>query len=175
MNYGKFILADTANGVGCRTTVFVSGCNRHCKGCFNEETWDFGYGYPFSWKVESFILRSLKQPGCDGLSILGGEPMDPRNQGAVYHLARKAKEIGTNIWLYTGYTYEELTDPLNVGCQTTYTQGIIDLLDVMVDGPFIEEQKDITLLFRGSKNQRLIDVPESRKAGKVALWEGNTK
>ena len=175
MHYGKILLSDIANGIGCRTSIFVSGCRRHCKGCFNQETWDFHYGQKYTPEVEELILDSLKKVNIDGLSVLGGEPMEPKNQHDVYYLMRKVKALGKSVWLYSGFCYEELTNPLNESCQTTYTEGILEMIDVLVDGPFVEEQKDITLLFRGSRNQRLIDMQASLRGGAVVLWDGSAR
>ena len=171
MNYGKIVIADTANGIGCRTSIFVSGCTRHCKGCFNQETWDFRYGRPYTIETEDFVIDTLDEPGIDGISILGGEPMEPRNQRDIWYLTRRVKRIGKSIWLYSGYTWEELTDLHNEKVQTTYTRDILERVDVLVDGPFVEELKDISLQFRGSRNQRIIDAQKILKTGKVVLWK----
>jgi anaerobic ribonucleoside-triphosphate reductase activating protein len=171
VNYGKIVIADIANGIGCRTSIFVSGCTRHCKGCFNQETWDFHYGRPYTIETEVFVTDTLDKPGIDGISILGGEPMEPRNQKDIWYLTRRVKKIGKSIWLYSGYTWEELTDPHNEKVQTTYTRDILERVDVLVDGPFVEELKDISLQFRGSRNQRLIDMQKSLEAGEVVMWE----
>lgn len=171
MNYGSIKELDTANGVGCRTSLFVSGCTHHCKGCFNEVTWDFGYGKPYTSETEDYILKTLNNDYVDGISILGGEPFEPENQYELISLLAFTTILGKNIWMYSGYTYEELTDP-NSRCHTECTDIILSLIDVLVDGEFIEEQKDISLQYRGSKNQRLIDVQETRKQGKIVLWKG---
>lgn len=163
MNVGKIYLADIANGPGCRTSVFVSGCRRHCPGCFNRETWDFGFGEPYTFETFTYILGSIR----DGLSILGGEPMEPENVAEVALLVRAAKEMDKDVWLYTGFTLEELeerTDP--------FTRAILEDVDVLVDGPFVEAEKDISLLFRGSRNQRIIDMRKTREAMRPVLWEG---
>ena len=162
MNYCAIKLADIANGPGCRTSLFVSGCRRHCKGCFNSETWDFNSGWLYTLDTYCFILDSIQ----DGLTVLGGEPMEPENVADVALLVRATKGIDKNVWVYTGYTYEELknrNDP--------FTRAILRDVDVLVDGPFIEDQKDISLRFRGSKNQRIIDMTKTRKEGKVILWK----
>lgn len=161
MRYGKIFLADIANGIGARTSLFVSGCTHHCRGCFNPETWDFGYGHVYDFDVERQIVETL-EPCIDGLSVLGGEPMEPDNQAALIGLYRRIKlnpELrDKSIWVYSGYTYEELTDKRNKRCRTIYTDEILRLIDVLVDGEFIEEQKDITLMFRGSRNQRVLSL-----------------
>lgn len=164
MNYCKILLADTANGPGCRTSLFVSGCRRHCKGCFNESTWDFGAGKPYGSEVQDFVLNSIR----DGLSILGGEPFEPENVADVALLVRAAKVMDKDVWVYTGYTLEELEergDP--------FTRAILEDVDVLVDGPFVESEKDISLVFKGSRNQRIIDMNLTREKGEVALWNQN--
>ena len=152
--------------------MFVSGCTHHCKGCFNEETWNFKYGEPFTEKTEEQILKLLEPSYVSGLTVLGGEPMEYVNQKELLPFLKKVKENypKKTIWCYTGYVYEK--DLLGRMIQKwKITKEILELIDVLVDGPFIEEQKDITLLFRGSANQRLIDVPQSLAAGEVILWE----
>lgn len=163
MNYGKIIYDDVANGPGCRTSLFVSGCRRHCKGCFNEETWDFGYGKPYTRETKWEILGSLANTYTDGLSVLGGEPLDPDNVMYVGHLCACVKQLlkDKTVWVYTGYKYEEIPE-----------KAILQYIDVLVDGPFIEEKKDLRLQFRGSSNQRIIDVQKSLKKGEVVLWDG---
>lgn len=170
MNIASIKLADCANGPGLRTSVFVSGCTRHCKGCFNEVAWDFDYGRPLDAETREYILGSLIPEEVDGLSILGGEPMEKVNQGAVFTLVLMAKELGKTVWLYTGHTFEELIDKQS-GVFSFFTMPILRMVDVLVDGPFIEIQKDISLRFRGSRNQKIIDVQKSLVAGEVILWE----
>ena len=151
MNYGKIIRNDIANGPGLRVSLFVSGCRNHCKGCFQPETWDFDYGRPFTRETEDEIITALRPSWIQGLSILGGEPMEPENQETlVPFLQRVRAELpDKDIWLYTGYTYETLSG-----------SRLLPLADVLVDGPFIEAQKDISLGFRGSRNQRIIRLKE---------------
>lgn len=165
MYYGKIYVADIANGPGCRTSLFVSGCRRHCPGCFNRETWAFDFGRPYTPEVEGYILQTLEAPGNDGLSVLGGEPMEPENQEALLPLLIKARELGKSIWLYTGFVFEELVSagPLAL--------GILRCADVVVDGPFVEDLRDISLRFRGSRNQRLLDMRRSLEAMRPVLWE----
>ena len=182
MNYGKIYVADVANGPGCRVSLFVSGCTHHCKGCFNQVTWNFDYGELYTWDTEELILSTLKSEGCDGLSILGGEPMELLNQLAIVGLLRRARALkgaqDKSIWLYTGYTLEELRDEDNHRCHGEYTDEILSLIDVLVDGEFIEEEKDITLSFRGSRNQRIIFLVEGEPVwiltgqDKLMEWEG---
>ena len=172
MYYGNIKKSDIANGPGVRFSLFVSGCTHHCKGCFNEETWNFKYGEPFTEKTEEQILKLLEPSYVSGLTVLGGEPMEYVNQKELLPFLKKVKENypKKTIWCYTGYVYEK--DLLGRMIQKwKITKEILELIDVLVDGPFIEEQKDITLLFRGSANQRLIDVPQSLAAGEVILWE----
>ena len=172
MNYAEIKTCDIANGPGVRVSLFVSGCTHHCKGCFNEETWNFKYGEPFTEKTEEQILKLLEPSYVSGLTVLGGEPMEYVNQKELLPFLKKVKENypKKTIWCYTGYVYEK--DLLGrMIPKWKITKEILELIDVLVDGPFIEEQKDITLLFRGSANQRLIDVPQSLAAGEVILWE----
>lgn len=172
MYYGNIKKNDIANGPGVRVSLFVSGCTHHCKGCFNEETWNFKYGEPFTQKTEEQILKWLEPSYVSGLTVLGGEPMEFVNQKELLPFLKKVREIypKKTIWCYTGYIYEK--DLLGrMVPKWKITRDILELIDVLVDGPFIEEQKDITLLFRGSANQRLIDVKKSLAAGEVVLWE----
>ena len=169
MNYSGIKSRDVANGPGVRVSLFVSGCTHHCKGCFNPETWDFKYGDPFTAQVEEQILGLLEPWYVKGLSLLGGEPMEPANQEALLPFLRRVKENypDKTIWCYSGYRYEE---DLASGRLSPLTEEILCLLDVLVDGEFHLEEKDPRLKFRGSANQRLIDVPASRAAGHVVLW-----
>lgn len=171
MNYATIKFNDIANGLGVRTSLFVSGCTHRCKNCFNSEAWDFNYGKPFTKEVEDEIINSLKNSFVDGLSLLGGEPFEPQNQKALLpFLERVKKEVPSkNIWCYTGYLFDsELLGDSRA--KTEYTNKMLELIDVLVDGKFIEELKDITLLFKGSSNQRVIDVKESLKQSKVILY-----
>jgi anaerobic ribonucleoside-triphosphate reductase activating protein len=164
MNYGAIKKTDIANGPGVRVSLFVSGCRNRCKGCFNPETWDFNYGELFNMRVIDDILEALAPDHIAGLTVLGGDPMEPENIIGVDALSRAVKEKypDKTIWIYTGYTYERLKNIVDV----------MEYIDVLVDGPFIESKKDISLKFRGSSNQRIIDVPKSRESEKVVLWEG---
>ncbi len=177
MNYGQIYFTDTANGIGCRTALFVSGCTHHCEGCFNEETWDFNYGDPFTEKEEDEIIKSLKPDYIRGLTILGGEPMEKKNQPAVWHLIERVRKEAPNntIWIYSGYTWDELRDPENKRTRTEYTDKIIENIDVLVDGEFVLAKKNISLRFRGSSNQRIIDVQETLKKGEIVLTEYMSK
>ena len=147
MNYGAIKKVDVANGPGVRVSLFVSGCRNHCKGCFNPETWDFSYGQPFTKETEDEIIEALRPSWIQGLSILGGEPMEPENEAALIpFLERVRAELpGKDIWLYSGYRFELL-----------HGRDILALADVLVDGPFDEKEKDAGLAFRGSRNQRII-------------------
>lgn len=155
MYYGAIKKTDIANGEGVRVSLFVSGCRRHCKGCFNKETWDFSYGQPFNFTTIEEILEALDKPYIQGLSILGGEPLERENVPWVETLIMFVRgRFGDkkDIWLYTGFQYEEVKD-----------YDLMYHIDVLVDGPFIEEQKDISLRFRGSKNQRVLRLADMRK------------
>ncbi len=173
MNYGRIFYCDAANGTGCRTALFVSGCTHHCRECFNPETWDFNYGKPFTKEVEDDIIESLRPEYIEGLTVLGGEPMELSNQKVLRpFLERVKKEVGhASVWIYSGYTFEELTDINNSRCHGDDTAAILSLTDVLVDGEFIIEKKDLTLAFRGSSNQRIIDIPQTlAKGGEVVMW-----
>lgn len=172
MYYGNIKKSDIANGIGVRVSLFVSGCTHHCKGCFNEETWDFKYGEIFTKKTQEQIFKWLEPSYVSGLTVLGGEPMEYVNQQELLPFLTEVKRRFPykTIWCYTGYVFEK--DLLErMVPKWRYTGPLLKLIDVLVDGPFIEDLKDITLLFRGSSNQRLIDVPKSLAAGKTVLWE----
>ena len=166
MYYGNIKYYDISNGDGVRTSLFVSGCNHHCKGCFNEVAWDFNYGKEFSYNTLKEILNSLKPDYIAGLSILGGEPLDYKNINAVSTIVEVVRKSFPNksIWVYTGYTYEELLERNNL-----FTSLILNKIDALVDGKFIEELKDISLKFRGSSNQRIIDMNKTRELGEITL------
>ena len=170
MNYCNIKRRDIADGIGVRVTLFVSGCTHHCKGCFQPETWDFAYGQPFDEAAEETIFAELGQPFVNGLTLLGGEPFEPDNQRGLLPLLREVKERfpDKTVWAYSGYTWEELTGTSRARCEAT--DEMLSLLDVLVDGEFVEELRDITLRFRGSSNQRLLDVPKSLAAGKPVEW-----
>ncbi|WP_026524484.1 anaerobic ribonucleoside-triphosphate reductase activating protein [Butyrivibrio sp. MB2005] len=175
MNYGEIKTTDIANGVGVRTSLFVSGCTHHCKGCFNEETWDFNFGKPFTKEVEDEIIESLRPVYVTGLTILGGEPMEVVNQKALRpFIERIKKELpGKTIWVYSGYVWEELTDVNNSRCHGDDTDAILSMIDVLVDGEFKLDLKNISLKFRGSSNQRIIDVHKTLEEGSIVLSEHN--
>ena len=160
MNYAKIKYCDISNGPGVRTSLFVSGCRMACKNCFNPEAWDFSYGSPFTEDVETEILRSLKPGHIAGLSVLGGEPFEPENQAGLLSFLRKVKQAfpEKKLWCYTGFTLEELRGSEPCRAKTEHTEALLSCIDVLVDGPFREEFKDISLKFRGSSNQRVIEL-----------------
>ena len=169
MHVGQIFKADIANGIGVRVSIFVSGCTNCCKNCFQPETWDFHYGHEFTKEVEDDLIEELSQAYYDGLSILGGEPFEPENQRELVKLIRRVKAEcpGKTIWMYSGNTYEEM---LPGGRRhTEVTDEILDSIDILVDGRFEEELKDISLNFRGSSNQRIIDMKKTRATGQVVL------
>ena len=160
MNYASIRTCDIANGEGVRVSLFVSGCTHHCKGCFNEAAWDFAYGEPFTKKTENEMLAALEPDFIDGLTLLGGEPMEPENQRALMPLLRRFREKfgdAKTLWIYTGCVLE--TDlKAESRWRTEVTDEMLSLTDVLVDGPFLEAKKDISLQFRGSSNQRIIHL-----------------
>lgn len=170
MNYAAIKKTDVANGPGVRVSLFVSGCTHGCKGCFNSEAWDFGYGNPYTVQTEAEILKALAPDYIRGLSLLGGEPLDPRNRKEVLSLVEKVRLSypKKDIWCYTGYDYEKDLLPLAQQGEKTVS-SLFQLIDVLVDGEFVEELKNLKLPFRGSENQRLIDVQESLRQKKVVL------
>ena len=176
MYYGEIKKCDIANGEGVRVSLFVSGCTHHCPGCFNVATWDFHYGKEFTEETEKELLDALEPSYINGLSLLGGEPFEPENQKALVPFLRKVKERypGKNIWCYSGYLYDsQLLSESRARCE--YTDEMLSMIDVLVDGRFVESLKDITLVFRGSSNQRIIDVKKSMESGDVVLWESRIK
>ena len=172
MNYGKINKCDIANGEGIRVSLFVSGCRNRCKGCFQPETWDFNYGNEFTKSTAEDIFSAVDNSSVRGLTILGGEPMEPENQRVLLPFIRefKAKFPEKTLWIYTGNTYEDLTGGHRN--RTDDTDEILSLTDILVDGRFIEEEKSLGLRFRGSKNQRVIDMNETRKNGEITIWSG---
>jgi anaerobic ribonucleoside-triphosphate reductase activating protein len=173
LNYANIKYFDIANGVGVRTSLFVSGCTHHCENCFNSIAWDFNYGNAFTEEVINNIIDSCEPYYIAGLSLLGGEPMEVTNQKALLPLVKKFKDKIPNktIWCYSGYTFEELTDESNERCHSDITEELLSYIDVLVDGKFVQELKDITLKFRGSSNQRLIDLNKTRAENKIVLWQ----
>jgi anaerobic ribonucleoside-triphosphate reductase activating protein len=172
MNYATIKYYDISNGIGVRTSLFVSGCTHRCKNCFNSEAWDFSYGNPFTEEVMEQILSSMAPDYIAGLSLLGGEPLEPENQRALLPLLQKCKQRypDKTIWCYTGYTFEyDLLKSSRARCEIT--DELLSYIDVLVDGEFIQDLYDVALRFRGSSNQRLIDLPASLKHGVTVLWE----
>ena len=171
MNYATIKNCDIANGPGVRVSLFVSGCTHHCKGCFNEVAWDFGYGEPFTQQTIDTILGLLKPDYIRGLTLLGGEPFEPENQRALLPFVRRVRERfpKKSIWAFSGFTLEEMLRPGAHPCCEA-TRPLLALLDVLVDGRFVEELKDISLRFRGSRNQRILDLRRTREAGHIVLW-----
>ena len=172
MYYGNIKNCDIANGIGVRVTLFVSGCTNRCPHCFQPETWDFCYGQPFTAETEAKLLKMLEPSYIDGLTLLGGEPFEPQNQGPIVELLRQVRKKypEKSIWAFSGYLFDRdiLTGRLG---DFAVTKEFLSYLDVLVDGPFILEKKNLSLRFRGSENQRLIDVPASLESGKIVLWE----
>lgn len=179
MNYATIKNCDIANGPGVRISLFVSGCTHRCKGCFNEVAWDFNYGQPFTQETVEMILEMMAPSYIKGITLLGGEPFEPQNQPALLELVKRIRQKypDKSIWAFSGYLYEKdilagrLGDP-------AITRAFLEHIDVLVDGPFVESLKDLSLRFRGSSNQRLIDVKRSLAQGQTVLWEdwqGNRK
>lgn len=169
MNYATIKNCDIANGPGIRVSLFVSGCTHRCKGCFNEVAWDFNYGEPFTEETIDTILNMLRPSYVRGLTLLGGEPFEPQNQGTVVELLRQIKKEmpQKSIWAFSGYLFEKDILSGRLGDCSEY----LSYLDVLVDGPFVEAKKNLSLRFRGSENQRLIDVQASLAAKEVILWQ----
>lgn len=171
MNYANIKKTDVANGPGVRVSLFVSGCRRHCPECFNPETWDFGYGEPYTADTEAEVLDALRPDYISGLSLLGGEPLEPENQPDVLRLVERvrAELPGKTIWCYTGARLER--DILPMAQQSDVARRLLEQIDVLVDGEFVAAQKNLRIRFRGSENQRLLDMPKTLKAGQAVLWE----
>ena len=169
MNYAAIKNCDIANGHGVRVSLFVSGCTHHCPGCFNEVAWDFDYGVPFTEEVMDKIVDMMRPDYIKGLTLLGGEPFEPQNQQGIVQLLRKVKAQlpQKSIWAFSGYLFDKDITSGRLGDTREY----LSYLDVLVDGPFVEAKKNLSLRFRGSENQRLIDVPASLESGKVVLWQ----
>lgn len=172
MYYSTIKLNDIANGPGARTTLFVSGCRNKCPDCFNPETWNFRYGKEFTKETADYILDQLESQYNDGLTILGGEPLEPENQGDVFELVNRVKTAfpEKKIWMYTGFTWNDILHNPSCRACTNITAEILNKIDILVDGPFDNTKTDYLLRFRGSSNQRLIDVQESLKSNQVVIW-----
>ena len=173
MNYATIKNCDIANGPGVRVSLFVSGCTHRCPGCFNEVAWDFQYGEPFTQETIDSILKMLRPAYIRGLTLLGGEPFEPQNQGAIVELLRQIKKEmpEKSIWAFSGYLFDKDILSGRLGDTSEY----LSYLDVLVDGPFVEAKKNLSLRFRGSENQRLIDVKKSLATGKIVLWDDSQK
>jgi len=173
MNYCEIKKCDIANGEGVRTTLFVSGCTNHCEECFQPQTWDFDYGKPFTDAVAQEIIESVKPYYINGLTLLGGEPFEPENQRELLPFLKKFREEcpDKTVWCFTGFVLDEelQKDGSYPRCETT--DEMLDLIDILVDGRYKKELKDISLKFRGSSNQRIIDMNKTRKMGEIILWE----
>ena len=164
MNYATIKKIDIANGIGIRTSLFVSGCRNHCKGCFNPETWDFKFGEKFTEETKKELIRALGKPFIKGLSLLGGDPMEKENQQELVPFIKEVKKLYPNkdIWCYSGYLFEKLKKD---------NSELLPLIDILVDGPFILEKKNLKLRFRGSENQRIIDVQASLQTNEIVLYK----
>lgn len=172
MYYGNIKNYDIANGAGVRVTLFVSGCTNHCKGCFQPETWDFNYGRPFTDETEEELLNMLKPAYIRGLTVLGGEPFEPDNQRILLPFIRRVRKMypGKDIWMFSGFTYEELkTEGSHPRCECT--DELLTLTDILIDGRFVEEKKNISLQFRGSENQRILDMKKTLAANAPVWWD----
>lgn len=168
MNYANIKNCDVANGDGVRVTLFVSGCTNRCEHCFQPETWDFGFGEPFTHEVEDKLLGMLSPTYINGLTLLGGEPFEPHNQRALLPFVKRVRETypNKNIWAFSGFTYEELMrDASHPRCEVT--DELLSLIDVLVDGRYVDSLRNLSLKFRGSSNQRLIDLVKTRETGTV--------
>ena len=177
MYYGAIKKSDIANGEGIRTTLFVSGCRNRCPGCFQPETWAFDYGSLFTDDVKEDIFKTFENPVVRGLTILGGEPMEPENQRGLLPFLRefKSRFPEKNVWLYTGNLYEELMGEVGSHEKALdITRELLSYVDILVDGRFIEEKKSLGLRFRGSSNQRVIDMNKTRECGSIVIWDGCT-
>lgn len=178
MNYAGLVQDDLANGPGIRVSLFVSGCNRHCKNCYNQEAQAFDYGQPYTSETAKNILELVAKSHCSGLSILGGEPLDQDSNSLIglIALAQEVHKLGKNVWLWTGYTWQEVfdkivTDHKACNMRPYLKQTLLSEVDVVVDGPFIEDSKDLSLAFRGSSNQNIIDVKKTLANGYITLVE----
>ena len=173
MHYGELKKCDIANGAGVRVTLFVSGCTNHCPDCFQPQTWDFYYGRKFTDATKAEIFAELDKPFVSGLTVLGGEPFEPRNQRDLLPLLREVREKypQKDIWCFTGFRLEDelLRDGSYPRCEVT--DALLACIDILVDGRFVKELKDIALQFRGSRNQRVIDMARTRETGQIAIWE----
>ena len=173
MYYGELKKCDIANGIGVRVTLFVSGCTNHCPDCFQPQTWDFTYGRPFTAETEAEIFAELDKSYGDGLTVLGGEPFEPKNQPELLQLLQHVKEQypKKSIWVFTGFRLEDELLRDGSDPRGEYTDRLLSCIDILVDGRFVREEKDISLQFRGSRNQRVIDLPRTLQDGKIVIWD----
>ena len=176
MHYAKIKWYDVSNGPGVRVSLYVSGCRNHCKNCFNPETWDFDYGQPFTEEVEDKILKAMEPDYIKGFTLLGGDPFEPENCAALVPFMKRMRKLypEKSVWCFTGYDYERDLLTGKKGDAETVLK-LLRTLDVLVDGRFVEELKDLNLRFRGSSNQRIISVKESLKKDKIVLWDGEAE
>ena len=173
MHYGNIKKTDIANGTGVRLTLFVSGCTNKCPGCFQPETWSFTYGQEFTKETEDMLVAELAKPWYEGLTLLGGEPFEPENQRVLVNLLRRVKtELpNKNIWSFTGFVVDkDLVEGGRKHCEVT--NEMLSMIDMLVDGPFMQDKKNLSLRFRGSENQRIIDMNKTRETGHIVLWAG---
>lgn len=172
MNYAEIKKNDIANGEGVRTSLFVSGCRNRCKNCFNPMTWDFAYGKPFDDEIQQEIMEATRPAWINGLTILGGEPFEPENQQALLDFIRLFRRMlpEKTVWCYTGFTLEEILGQTESRAHTASAKALLEQIDVLVDGRFVQELADISLVFRGSSNQRIIDVQKTLKSGEVCFY-----
>lgn len=175
MNYANIKKTDVANGPGVRVSLFVSGCRRHCPECFNPETWDFCYGQPYTQETEDRIVEMLRPDYIAGLSLLGGEPMEPENQPGLLKLVQRVRRElpGKTVWCYSGSQLER--DILPMAQKSETTRQLLEGIDVLVDGEFVAEQKNLRIRFRGSENQRILDMPKTLSAARAVEWEGSDR
>ena len=173
MHYGELKKCDIANGIGVRVTLFVSGCTNHCPDCFQPQTWDFDYGRAFTDETKAEIFAELDKPFVNGLTVLGGEPFEPRNQRELLPLLREVREKypDKTIWCFTGFRLEDELLRRGSYPRCEVTDELLACINVLVDGRFVKELKDISLQFRGSRNQRVIDMDRTREAGEITIWE----
>lgn len=177
MHYGQILKVDSANGIGIRLVFFVSGCRNKCEGCFQPQTHNFHYGKEFTDKTMDYIINELSKPYYDGITIMGGEPMEPENQSTVKELIIKIREKlpDKNIWLYSGLIYEKNLLQGQSHYLPDITDNILNNIDVLVDGPFVLSKRNLCLDYRGSENQRIIDLRATRKSGNITLLTNNNK
>ena len=170
MHYGTIKTTDIANGPGVRVSLFVSGCRNRCADCFQPQTWAFDYGSPFDDEAQEAVITALAPDYIRGLTVLGGEPMEPENQAALLPFLEQVRRLrpDKDIWCYTGFTYEELKHGSRASGENA--ARLLSLIDVLVDGRFVREKKNLSLPYRGSENQRIIDLKATSDAGHLVFW-----